>query len=81
MASQISGVKQVTLGGDKNYDTQELVRDLREMKVTPHVAQNNTNRRSAIDGRTTQDHWHAEEGQVTRPGESELAVHFCGGGL
>ena len=28
MASQISGVKQVTLGGDKNYDTQELVRDL-----------------------------------------------------
>ena len=54
MASQISGVQQVTLGGDKNYDTQELVRDLREMKVTPHVAQNNTNRRSAIDGRTTQ---------------------------
>jgi Transposase DDE domain len=53
MASQISGVKQVTLG-DKNYDTQELVRDLREMKVTPHVAQNNTNRRSTIDGRTNQ---------------------------
>jgi transposase len=54
MASQIAGVQQVTLGGDKNYDTQELVRDLREMKVTPHVAQNNTNRRSAINGRTTQ---------------------------
>jgi len=53
MASQISGVKQVTLGGDKNYDTQELVRDLREMKVRPHVAQNNKNRCSAIDGRTT----------------------------
>jgi hypothetical protein len=29
MASQIAGVRQVTLGGDKNYDTQELVRDLR----------------------------------------------------
>jgi transposase len=54
MASQISGVKQVTLGADKNYDTQELVRDLRGMKVTPHVAQNNTNRRSAIDRRTTE---------------------------
>ena len=54
MASQIPGGKQVTLGGDKNYDTQELVRDLREIKVTPHVAQNNTNRRSAIDERTTQ---------------------------
>ena len=59
MASQISGVKQVTLGGDKNYDTQELVRDLREMKVTPHVAQNNTNRRSAINGRTTQHEGYA----------------------
>jgi len=54
MASQMEGVKQVTLGGDKNYDTQELVRELREMKITPQVAQNNTNRRSAIDGRTTQ---------------------------
>ena len=54
MASQIPGVKPVTLGGDKNYDTQELVRSLRDMKVTPHVAQNHKNRRSAIDGRTTQ---------------------------
>ena len=53
MASQIAGVKRVTLAGDKNYDTRELVRDLRDLKVTPHVAQNNTNRRSAIDGRTT----------------------------
>jgi hypothetical protein len=31
----------------------EFVADLREYKVTPHVAQNTTNRRSAIDGRTT----------------------------
>ncbi len=29
------------------------IRDRREMEVTPHVAQNNTNRRSAIDRRTT----------------------------
>lgn len=43
----------VTLGGDKNYDTHDFVKDLRELEVTPHVAQNNTNRRSAIDGRTT----------------------------
>jgi transposase len=54
LASQIPGVKPVTLGGDKNYDTQEMVRDLRGMKVVPHVAQNDTNRRSAIDKRTTQ---------------------------
>jgi transposase len=44
----------VTLGGDKNYDTQGCVADLRAGGVTPHVAQN-TDRRggSAIDGRTT----------------------------
>jgi transposase len=53
MAAQIPGVKRVTLGADKNYDTHPFVRELREMNVTPHVAQNNTNRSSALDGRTT----------------------------
>ena len=45
--------KRVTLGGDKNYDTREFVRELRGMNITPHVAQNTTNRRSAVDERTT----------------------------
>src|SRR5229473_810183 len=53
MAEKIPGVKQVTLGGDKNYDTEEFVRELRRMHITPHVAQNHTNRTSAIDRRTT----------------------------
>ncbi len=52
-AEEISGHGRVTLGGDKNYDTHDFVQDLREFEVTPHVAQNNTNRKSAIDGRTT----------------------------
>jgi transposase len=44
----------LTLGGDKLYDTQEFVRKLRLLSVTPHVAQNTTTRRtSAIDRRTT----------------------------
>jgi hypothetical protein len=43
----------VTLGADKGYDTREFVSDLRQRKVTPHVAQNQSGRRSAIDGRTT----------------------------
>ncbi len=42
-----------TVGGDKNYDTAEFVAGCRERGCTPHVSQNNTNRRSAIDGRTT----------------------------
>ena len=45
--------RRITLGGDKNYDTAELVARLREINVTPHVAQNDTNRSSAIDDRTT----------------------------
>jgi transposase len=43
----------VTLGGDKAYDDAWFVGELRHMRVTPHVAQNTKNRRSAIDARTT----------------------------
>src|SRR5277367_736725 len=45
--------KRLTLGADKAYDTQDFVRQLREMKVTPHVTQNTKNRSSAVDARTT----------------------------
>ncbi len=43
----------ITLGADKAYDTRDFVKDLRSMKVTPHVTQNVSGRRSAIDRRTT----------------------------
>jgi IS5 family transposase len=45
--------QKVTLAGDKGFDTQDFVAELREINVTPHVAQNTKGRRSAIDGRTT----------------------------
>ncbi len=45
--------QRMTLGADKGYDTQDFVKALREMKIVPHVAQNDRNRQSAIDGRTT----------------------------
>ena len=47
------GFHPTTLGADKNYDTRQCVADLRQLGVTPHVAQNTSGRRSAIDGRTT----------------------------
>jgi len=53
MAEAIPGQHRVTLGADKNSDTHDFVRDLRELQVTPHVAQNTSGRSSAIDGRTT----------------------------
>ena len=42
-----------TLGADRGYDTHSFVDECRGLGVTPHVAQNITNRRSAIDRRTT----------------------------
>lgn len=47
------GSKRVTLGADRGYDTADFVEQMREFRVTPHVAQNDTHRRSAIDARTT----------------------------
>jgi len=48
-----AGGSRITLGGDKGYDVADFVESLRAMEVTPHVAQNDTNRSSAIDARTT----------------------------
>ena len=47
-----------TLAGDKGFDTADLVAELRERRITPHVAQNaydtgRARRRSNVDGRTT----------------------------
>ena len=52
-ARKVGGKRRVTMGGDKAYDTREFVGELRQANVTPHVAQNDTHRRSAIDERTT----------------------------
>jgi transposase len=59
MLGQKPASRRVTLGADRGYDTAEFIRQLREMKVTPHVAQNTTNRRSAIDARTTSQEGYA----------------------
>jgi transposase len=47
-----------TVAADKAYDTAAFVADCRQLGVTPHVAPNTTNRRSAIDGRTTRHPGH-----------------------
>ncbi len=53
MIDGLGGERRITLGGDRGYDTKDFVKELRDRDVTPHVARNTTNRRSAIDGRTT----------------------------
>lgn len=45
--------KRATVGADKAYDTRDFVNQCRALDLTPHVARNTTNRKSAIDGRVT----------------------------
>jgi IS5 family transposase len=49
----VATTQRVTVGADKGYDTRDFVEALRLVQVTPHVAQNISNRSSAIDRRTT----------------------------
>jgi transposase len=54
MIEAIPGDHPVTVGADKGYDTKDFVAEVRNLKATPHVAQNiHARRSSAIDGRTT----------------------------
>jgi transposase len=53
------GTARVTVGADRGYDTRGFVKQLRDLNVTPHVAQNTSNRSSAIDGRTTRHQGYA----------------------
>ena len=53
MMAELDRVPRSTRGADKNYDTWDFVAAMRDLGVTPHVAQHTNGRRSAIDGRTT----------------------------
>ncbi|QYG91740.1 IS5 family transposase [Iamia sp. SCSIO 61187] len=55
-----------TVAADKAYDTRGFVAGCRALNVTPHVAQNTTRQRSAIDGRTTRHPGHRSS-QRARP--------------
>ena len=54
MLQEIPGIGRVTVGGDKGFDTADFVHECRNLRMTPHVAQNLGRRGgSAIDSRTT----------------------------
>jgi len=54
MLERLPGDKRVTVGADKAYDTKDFVAECRNIRVTPHVAQNvKRSGGSAIDERTT----------------------------
>jgi transposase len=51
MIEDVPGTKQITLGADRGYDVASFVKDLRQLRATPHVAQKTKG--TAIDKRTT----------------------------
>ncbi len=53
MAERLEGDQRVTMGADKGYDTKDFVKEMGQMKVTPHVENEKRTGGSAIDGRTT----------------------------
>jgi transposase len=51
MIEDVPGTQQITLGADRGYDVASFVKDLRQLRATPHVAQKTKG--TAIDKRTT----------------------------
>ena len=75
------GARRLTLGADKGYDARAFVADLRDLNVTPHIAQNLTGRRSAIDGRTTRHPGYAVSQQKRKRIEEPFGWGKTIGGL
>jgi len=73
LVEQIAGSRRLTVGADKAFDTAEFVEALRMLEVTPHVAQNTTGRRSAIDERTTRHPGYAISQRVRKRVEEVFA--------
>lgn len=81
MVDALGSGKRITMGGDKGYDTRDFIERLRERNVTPHVAQNTTNRRSAIDRRTTRHAGYAVSQRIRKRIEEIFGWGKTVGGL
>jgi transposase len=81
MLSRQRGRHRATLGADKAYDVAGFVSGLRALNVTPHVAQNTTGRRSAIDARTTRHPGYATSQRIRKRIEESFGWIKTVGGL
>ena len=81
MVGEVSGCRRITLGSDRAFDVVGHVARLREMNAPPHVAQNSTNRASAIDGRTTRHPGHALSQRIRKRIEGAVGWIKVPGGL
>ena len=70
-----------TVGADKGYDTAGFVAEVRDLGITPHVAQHTNGRRSGIDGRTTRHVGHEISMRIRKRIEEPFGwVKTVGGG-
>jgi hypothetical protein len=75
------GSHRITLGADRAYDVRGFVDDLRDLNITPPIAQNTTNRSSAIDARTTRHPGYAISQQKRKRTEEPFGWGKTIGGL
>jgi hypothetical protein len=69
------------VAGDKGYDTRGFIAGCRDLGFTPHVAQNTTRQRSAIDGRTTRHAGHETSMRIRKRIEEPFGwIKTIGGG-
>jgi hypothetical protein len=71
----------LTVAANKAVDSKDFVAECRGLLVTPHVAQNTSSRRSAIDARTTRHSGYALSQQVRKRVEEIFGWKrtVCGG--
>lgn len=87
MLDRRKGRRRRTVGGDRGFDVRAFVDDLRERKVTPHIARDDhptktgKRRTSAIDGRTTRHPGYAVSLRVRKRIEESFAWIKTIGGL
>lgn len=80
MLGRLLGRHRITVAADKAYDVADFIAKLRDIKVTPHVAQNTSHRRSAIDGRTTRHPGYAVSQRIRKRIEEAFGwMKTCGG--
>jgi transposase len=80
MLARQPGRHRVTLGADKAYDVADFVAALRALNVTPHLAQNTSGRRSALDRRTTRHPGYALSQRIRKRIEEAFGwIKTCGG--
>jgi len=82
LETELPGSRRITLGADKGYDTAEFVASCRTLKVTPHIARNESRAGgSALDCRTARHAGYAVSQRVRKRVEEIFGWMKTVGGL